>query len=139
MDCVFCSIVRGKAPASVVYEDEKSLAFLALHPINEGHALVIPKRHFVTLDDCDEDTASHLMRVLKVVNAMVCASVRCEGVLNEVMNGEAAGQEVFHLHLHVIPRYAGDEFGWTYREGYGERPALRADLDEVAARMRKHS
>ena len=122
----------------MVYEDELAVAFMDLHPITEGHVLVVPKQHWVTLEDCPEHLARHLAAVVKKVNQMVSRAVDCQGILNEVMNGEAAGQEVFHLHWHVIPRTKGDGFGWTYPESYdATRPSARGDLDELAARIRR--
>jgi histidine triad (HIT) family protein len=137
VDCVFCEIARGASPASVVYEDDDAVAFMDLHPITEGHVLVIPKQHCVTLEDCPEHLVGHLATVLKKVNQMVTRAVDCQGILNEVMNGEAAGQEVFHLHWHVIPRNQGDGFGWTYPESYDPTtPSARAYLNELAAQIR---
>lgn len=134
--CPFCSIIKGESPVSMVYETDTTLAFMDINPINEGHVLIVPKAHFETLDDCDRETAKELMCAMQVVNKMVASAVRCEGVLNEIMNGEAAGQEVFHLHLHVIPRYQGDGFGWRYADGYGENSCPRSVLDSVAERIK---
>ena len=137
MDCIFCKIVKNESPASIIYKDDISLAFLDIYPITEGHTLLIPRKHFVTLDDCDEETAKHLMMVMKKLNGVICKAVKCEGVLNEIMNGEAAGQEIFHLHLHIVPRYKDDGFGWFYPKGYREEEKSREKLDEVAARIRQ--
>jgi histidine triad (HIT) family protein len=137
MDCVFCAIAQGASPASMVYEDVHAVAFMDLHPITEGHVLVVPKQHWVTLEDCPDHLIRHLASVLKKVNRMVTRAVECQGILNEVMNGEAAGQEVFHLHWHVIPRNRGDGFGWTYPESYDPTsPSARRELDTLAARIR---
>ncbi len=140
MECIFCDIVNKKVPASVVYEDEKSMAFLDIYPITKGHTLVIPKKHFITLDDCDEEAAKHLISVVKKLNPTICKSVKCEGILNEVMNGEAAGQEIFHLHFHIVPRYKDDGFGWIYPKDYGyrEKSTERDILDGVAERIRNN-
>jgi histidine triad (HIT) family protein len=122
----------------MVYEDDHAVAFMDLHPITEGHVLVIPKQHWVTLEDCPEHLVRHLAAVLKKVNQLVSRAVECQGILNEVMNGEAAGQEVFHVHWHVIPRTKGDGFGWVYPERYNAtRPSARGELDEFAARIRR--
>jgi len=137
MECIFCKIINKESDASVIYEDEDCLAFLDVYPITEGHTLVIPKKHCATLEDCDEETAKHLISVIKKLNGVVAKAVKSEGILNEVMNGEAAGQEVFHLHFHIIPRYKDDGFGWVYPKGYREQLEPREKLDEVAARIRK--
>src|SRR5215831_10643102 len=86
--CVFCYIVARTAPVSLVYEDTVCMAFMDIYPINTGHVLVIPKRHFVTLDDCDETVARHLISTLRMVNRAVQAATDCGGILNEIMNGE---------------------------------------------------
>ena len=135
-DCIFCKIVDKELPASVVYEDDKSLAFLDIYPVTEGHTLVIPKKHYETLTDCEEEIAKHLITVIKKLNGVVCRAVRCEGILNEAMNGEAAGQEVFHLHFHIIPRCKDDGFGWFYPKGYREKIEPRETLDEIAERIK---
>ena len=133
MDCVFCRIVAGIAEASVVYEDDRVLAFCDLNPVNPGHLLIIPKVHGVGLVDLDESDGSRMFMVAQRLAAAVRGSgVRCEGVNLFLADGEAAGQEVFHVHLHVFPRYVGDRF----RLDFVRWRASRRDLDEIAARVR---
>lgn len=134
-DCIFCQILARQAPASFVHEDDLCAAFMDTSPVNQGHALLVPKTHFVTMDDCDEETAKHLAIVLRRLNKAIRSATGCEGILNEIMNGEAAGQEVFHLHIHIIPRNKSDGFGWQYPKGYGEH-VPRELLDGVAAKIR---
>lgn len=136
-DCIFCEIVKKAAPASIVYEDDTVLAFLDIFPIIKGHTLVIPKKHFDSLEDCDEDVAKHLMAVIKKLNLAVKKSTKADGILNEVMNGEAAGQEVFHLHYHIVPRFYNDGFGWFYPKGYRDKEEERSSLDDVATSIRE--
>ena len=132
--CVFCAIVAGQAPASVVHEDEVALAFLDTRPVTPGHLLVIPKRHAPYLADLDEETGGHLFAVaLRLAAALRRSSLRCDGVNLFLADGEAAGQEVFHLHLHVFPRFSGDG---VRIEGEWSVTPSRAELDEVAARVR---
>jgi histidine triad (HIT) family protein len=135
-NCIFCKIANKELPSSILYEDEDVIAFLDIKPVNEGHTLVIPKKHFVTLDDCDEEVAKHLIVVLKRLNISVCKAVNCEGIFNAAMNGESAGQEVFHLHFHIIPRFKDDGFGFRFPKSY-EIKKERKMLDEIAARIRK--
>jgi len=135
-ECIFCKIVNKRLPSSIVYEDENVVAFLDIKPVSEGHTLVVPKRHFVTLNDCEEEVAKHLVVVLKRLNISVSKAVHCDGVLNAVMNGEFAGQEVFHLHFHIIPRFKNDGFGFRFPESY-EIKKEREIFDEVASRIRK--
>lgn len=135
-DCVFCGILAGALPASVVHRDERCTAFLDLRPINPGHLLVIPNSHAAYLGELDADDAAHLMRVGQALAAALRRSgQRCEGVNLFLADGVAAGQEVFHVHLHVVPRYAGDGFGLRFPPGYGA-PAPRRALDEAAAGIR---
>ena len=130
--CV-CRIVAGIAEASVVYEDDRVLAFCDLNPVNPGHLLIIPKVHGVGLVDLDESDGSRMFMVAQRLAAAVRGSgLRCEGVNLFLADGEAAGQEVFHVHLHVFPRYVGDRF----RLDFVRWRASRRDLDEIAARVR---
>lgn len=121
----------------MVYEDDECLAFLDIYPIAEGHVLVIPKKHCVILSECDEETAKNLIAVVKKLNSAVCSAVGCEGILNEVRNGAAAGQEVPHLHFHIIPRRENDGFGWVYPPGYREKMEAKGKLDEIASNIKK--
>lgn len=132
-DCIFCQIVEGIAPASVIYEDALAIALMDLNPVNDGHALVIPRKHVALLADTDEQTAMHLFRIAQRTAAAIRASgVRCEGVNLFLADGEAAFQEVFHLHLHVFPRYEGDAF--RISADWQRRP--RQELDAVAQEIR---
>ena len=132
MSCPFCEIVQGNAPVSAIHRDERVMAFMDIQPVNPGHALVVPVRHATFLADVPPDVAAHLLRVGRQVAAAVRASgVRAEGVNLFLADGEAAGQEVFHVHLHVIPRFAGDGFGLRFGPHYGQRPE-RAALDALA-------
>ena len=136
-ECIFCEIIRGEAPASVVYRDEKVMAFMDIQPVNAGHVLVVPLEHVVSLVGLDDETAGRLMAVGKWLAAAVKASgVRWEGFNLWVADGEAAGQEVFHVHLHMFPRYEGDGFGLTKGPNYHLRPS-RGELEQVAAAIRK--
>lgn len=133
MDCVFCRIVAGTADASVVYQDDRLLAFCDLNPVNPGHVLIIPKIHCVGLADLAESDGTRMFIVAQRLAAAVrSCGMRCEGVNLFLADGEAAGQEVFHVHLHVFPRYSGDYF----RLDSGQRRASRKVLDEIAARVR---
>jgi histidine triad (HIT) family protein len=133
MDCVFCRIVAGTVDASVVYEDDRLIAFCDLNPVNPGHLLITPKVHVVGLVDLDESDGGRMFMVAQRLAAAVRSSgLRCAGVNLFLADGEAAGQEVFHVHLHLFPRYVGDLF----RLDFVRRRASRKDLDEIAARVR---
>lgn len=133
-DCVFCSIVAGELPGSFVYQDDVTVAFMDIQPVNPGHVLIIPREHFVYLSDMDEETGAHLFRIaMRVQEAIRRSGVRCEGINLFLADGEAAFQEVFHAHLHVFPRYRGDAF--KIDADWSAHPP-RQELDEVAARIR---
>jgi len=136
-ECVFCQIVAGATPASVVYSDEKVLAFLDVQPVNPGHVLVIPKVHAARLSELEEETGAQIFRVAtRMSKALARSSVRCEGVTLLLADGEAAFQEVPHVHLHVVPRFKDDGFGLKFGPKYGKRPD-RKELDAVAGSIRE--
>jgi diadenosine tetraphosphate (Ap4A) HIT family hydrolase len=133
--CAFCAIRDREQPASLVHEDERSLALMDIYPINEGHVIVVPREHAANLGELDPDTGAHLFRVAQQAAARLRASgIRREGVNLVLSDGEAAGQDVFHVHLHVLPRFADDNFAVSVPSGVGEPP--RSRLDELAALLR---
>jgi len=135
-ECIFCDIVSGNGPASIIYRDDLCTAFMDIQPVNSGHLLVVPNRHATQLGDLPPETGGQMFRVAQQIAAALRKSgVRCEGVNLFVADGEAAGQDVFHVHLHVIPRYVGDGFGFRFGLAYGARPP-RAELDRLAEQIR---
>ena len=133
--CIFCQIVMGNAPSSRVYEDEICLAFMDIQPVNPGHVLVIPKSHSRDLTDLPADIGGHLFQVAqRIALSLPDADVKSEGVDLFLAHGEAAGQEVFHVHLHVIPRYEGDGFGFKFGPNYRILPD-RHGLDVIASQI----
>ncbi len=132
-DCIFCQIIAGQAPASVVYRDEQVIAFMSLQQFTEGHTLVVPIRHIKNVYELPDDltgpllsTAARLARVLK-------REFKADGMMLWQFNEPAGGQTVFHLHIHVIPRYAGDRMGARIQL---PPPSDRATLDSLAERIR---
>lgn len=134
-DCVFCRIVSGQEPASRVYEDDHAVAFLDVHPVHPGHTLVVPRHHCTDLRECDADLAAHLFAVAARLAPDITRVVDADAFNIWTAAGRAAGQTVFHLHLHVLPRFHGDVFGPRLPKD-GIVAAARADLDQVAARIR---
>jgi histidine triad (HIT) family protein len=135
--CIFCRIVAREAEASLVYQDALVSAFMDAHPIAEGHILVVPKRHACGLADLDEPSAGRMMGVgRRLAGALRRSGLPCEGVNLLLADGAAAGQSVFHCHLHVIPRTSGDGFGLRRALGLGSSPS-RLAMDAVAARIRE--
>ena len=134
--CVFCEILAGEEPASFLYQDDRCSAFMDIQPVNPGHLLVIPNHHARNLADLDEETGAQMFRVgRRLAGALRQSGVRCEAVNLFLADGEAAGQEVFHVHLHVIPRYPGDGFSLRFSPAYFELPE-RPELDQLAQRIR---
>lgn len=135
--CVFCRILAGELDASFVYRDDCVSAFLDIQPVNPGHLLVVPHRHAETLAELPPDVAGHIMTVAQqLITRLRETDVRCEGVNLFLADGAVAGQEVAHVHLHVIPRFAGDGFGLRFGPGYGATPP-RDELDRLAAAIRE--
>ncbi len=135
-DCIFCRILAGELPGTVVYRDDACAAFMDIQPVNPGHVLVVPVQHATHLADMDAEPAARLMAVAhRVAAALRASGVRCEGVNLFLADGEAAMQEVPHVHLHVFPRWRGDGFGLRFGPDYKHK-APRAALEEVAARLR---
>jgi histidine triad (HIT) family protein len=134
--CIFCDILAGNLPSSIVYRDERCTAFMDIQPVNPGHILIVPNQHATYLADLDMETGAQMFRVAQHVAHMLRHSgIRCDGVTLFLADGEAAMQEVFHVHLHVIPRYPGDGFGFKFGPHYGQRPT-RAELDRLAQQVK---
>jgi len=135
--CIFCAILDGRAEASFVHRDELCSAFMTIEPVNAGHVLVVPNAHADNLLDMPPATAARMMQVAqKVAAAFFPAGLGGEGFNLMMCNGEAAGQTVFHAHLHVSPRHAGDGFSWTLPAHCAQPPA-REQLDALALRLRR--
>lgn len=131
--CVFCGIVAGEVEASVVYEDEQVVAFLDISPVAPGHLLVVSRTHWPSLEELDEDVGAQVFRVAhRLARAMRRSGMRCEGVNLLLADGAAAFQEVFHVHLHVLPRFVGDSF----RIDANWRTADRVELEAAAEQVR---
>ena len=135
--CVFCNIVKDNSKASIVYADEKALAFMDIQPVNPGHTLVVPRSHISRLSQLDENTGVHMFKVaMRVAEGLKHSCVRCEGVNLLLSDGEAAFQEIFHVHLHVIPRFQGDGFSIRFGRQYGSKPD-KNELDKIAQCIRE--
>ena len=135
-ECIFCAIARHEAEASTVYEDETVVAFMDRYPVTPGHLLVVPRRHAVGLEDLDKTTGGHVWAVAHdLARTLRRSSLRPEGINFFLCDGEVAFQTVFHLHLHVLPRYTGD--GWTVenlpKTLDRDRQRLDSDAHEIKA------
>lgn len=136
---IFAKILRGEIPCEKIFEDDRCVAILDIFPVNPGHVLVIPKAPAVNVVDLPPELAGHLMavgaRLSRVVRA---AAPRCEGVNFWISDGAAAGQEVPHVHLHLIPRFADDGFGFRsgpHNRQPQEASALKAQADRYRAAL----
>jgi histidine triad (HIT) family protein len=137
-DCVFCQIIRKEIPASIVYEDEQVVAFLSNRPVNEGHTLVVPKKHYENIYEIPEDEAAYLFKITQRVAHAVKDAMGAEGIRIVQNNGWAAGQVIFHLHIHVIPLKPEEGFsdGTAYRNSTYLKGAEALDLD--GQKIRNH-
>lgn len=136
--CIFCDIINAQAPASIVYKDKICTSFMDIRPFNEGHLLVVPNKHAAYLADLDPETGGYIFKVAQRLSKSIRKSkVKCEGIDLFLADGEVAGQEVFHTHLHVLPRYKGDGFGLKFGRNY-VTPPKRSELDKVASDIKSN-
>lgn len=129
-DCIFCKIVKGEIPCHKVYEDDDVLAFLDISPVNPGHTLVIPKRHYVDLLELPETEAQTLIARIKKIAPAVISGVEAKAFNLNLNNGKIAGQEVGHFHWHIVPRFEGDGRELWRGQPYGEGEA-EAILEKI--------
>ncbi len=131
-DCIFCKIANKQADATIVYEDAHTLAFLDIHPLNPGHTLVIPKKHFTNMLEMPDDEAGRVfVSVAKVMRGVEKAS-KADGISVGQSNGRAASQEVFHMHVHIIPRFNHEMMG-----GFPNRKQMhRSELEEIGRKVK---
>lgn len=128
--CLFCRIVDGSVPATRVYEDETSIAFLDLYPVTPGHVLVIPRKHSIALHDAEPETLANLLPSIQRVARGLCHALQVEGFNLKQNNGSVAGQVIPHLHFHLIPRRIED--GLTH---WPSSASDAADQEVLAARI----
>ena len=130
-DCIFCKIVNGEIPCAKIHETETTLAFLDIAPVSPGHVLVIPKAHCPDLFELPDSLAASLLAAQKVVGRAVMAATGATGLNVQMNNGADAGQMVFHAHLHLIPRRAGDGLTLWPGRPYPDAAAMAAMADAV--------
>ena len=135
-DCIFCKIAHKEAPASVVYEDDEVIAFLDINPIERGHTLVIPKRHFVDIWDIEAGVLTEMVMVTKQVARKLAATLNTEGINTFSASGKLAGQDIYHFHIHVIPVGRGERTKFTYWWLSKISRAERSELDKLAQKLR---
>lgn len=120
-DCIFCQVIEGKLPSYKIYEDEFTYVLLDIHPVNRGHALVIPKNHYENIFDTPSATFQRVMDTVHILAPKIKESLGAEAINIGINNDKAAGQIIYHLHVHIIPRWKNDGHSqWSenpYREG----------------------
>ena len=116
-NCIFCKIANGEIPSTTLYEDEDFRVILDLGPATRGHALLMPKNHFANLFELDDETAQKAILVAKKMAGKMKDALGADGFNLVQNNGEAAGQTVFHFHMHLIPRYENDNAGILWEPG----------------------
>jgi histidine triad (HIT) family protein len=132
-DCLFCKIIAHEIPSAPVYEDEHTYAFLDIHPINRGHTLVVPKLHADDMFEASEESFLHVMKTAHNLAPKVMNAVGAEGVNIGINTHPAAGQIVFHLHVHIIPRFTGDGHAHWHGNPYqdGEISTMQSIIAEA--------
>lgn len=131
-DCIFCQVLRGEIPGERVYEDDHAIAVMDINPWTRGHAVVFPRRHAANLFEIEDEELEHVAVATKRVATKMRETLDCDGVNLLQSNGAAAWQTIFHLHVHVIPRYEGDPLQLPTRP----QPAAPEELAEVAKVIR---
>ena len=133
-NCVFCRIIAQELPVSLIYEDELTIAFMTLEQPTDYKVIVVTKEHIATVFDLTDTTAAAIMLTTVRVARAVRQASNCDGLNLYQANGEAARQDVFHFHMHIIPRYKGDSilFDWDIT------PSHRDDLNKMAKEIRQH-
>ena len=133
-DCIFCKIAAGEIPCSKILEDDSAIAFLDIGPLAKGHTLLIPKDHYVTVDEMPPELAGAVLKHLPTLVKAVKSATNCEGVNILQNNGRVAHQVIPHVHFHIIPRRAGDEFHFNWPAGsYSE-----GEIEQLAQKIREN-
>ena len=129
-NCIFCKLANGEIPTATIYEDEDFRVILDANPAAKGHALILPKEHYANLYELDDELAGKSMILAKKMITKLTKALDCDGYNIVQNNGEAAGQTVFHYHVHMIPRHKDDKvgLGWTMHELTEEEKAEQAEL-----------
>ncbi len=134
-NCVFCNLANGIWDSATLYEDEDFRVVLDLGPAAKGHALILPKEHYANIYEIPEEKAAKAMLLAKKMATVMTEALGCDGFNIVQNNGEAAGQTVFHFHMHLIPRYKDDEAGFGWKPGELDEKTKQEVLEKVAAKM----
>lgn len=130
-NCIFCKLANGEIPTATLYEDDDFRVILDAGPAAKGHALILPKEHYANLYELDDEVAAKALPLAKKMITKLTDILGCDGYNLVQNNGEAAGQTVFHFHLHMIPRYKDDGVGLTWKMG----ELTEEDKNDILSRM----
>ena len=134
-DCLFCKIVAGQIPCAKIYEDDEMIAFLDIKPINPGHILIVPKAHHQDLLDTPPDLIASMMRFVPTLGKAMLQATGAEGFNLGVNTGKAAGQVVFHTHVHLMPRKIGDGYDLWHGKAYGNNDEMNKMANAIRAAL----
>ena len=135
MDCIFCKLANGEIPTATLYEDDDFRVILDQGPATKGHALILPKKHYANTYELPEELAARAMVLAKRMAGTMTEALNCDGFNLVQNNGEAAGQTVFHFHMHLIPRYNNDHAGITWNPGTLEEDVKEEILAAVKEKI----
>lgn len=137
MSCIFCKIAAGEIPSEKIVENARAFAFLDINPLARGHVLVVPKRHYERVGDMAPEDGAAVMDLTQQVARRVAKGLDAPGATIAINDGRAAGQEVPHVHVHVVPRHEGDGFGPIHKLFAGHAPKLGpGELKDIGAMLR---
>jgi len=132
-DCIFCKVVSKELPSYKVYEDDHTIAFLDIRPVKAGHTIVVPKAHCADFTSADDACLQSVLKATQQVASAVLSATGADGCNITTNNGAAAGQSVFHLHWHIIPRFVGDGLAM-----WPQAPYAQGEAEQVAEKIRTH-
>jgi len=134
-DCLFCKIIKGEIPSAKVYEDEHSFAFLNIRPINPGHTLLVPKKHFANLYEMPDEILANLAPIIKKLGVAIKKAVSADGINIGMNNDPAAGQLVFHAHIHIMPRFKNDGHEHWHGTPYKNDAEIKTVAENIVSKL----
>ncbi|HRZ30374.1 MAG TPA: HIT family protein [Candidatus Paceibacterota bacterium] len=134
-DCIFCKIIAGEVPADKFYEDNNFVAMLDIGPVSTGHTLLIPKDHFVNIFDTPDEVLAKIGPVIKKISQAIKTGVKADGLNVHINNGKDAGQAVFHTHVHLIPRFKGDDLVHWQAKGHPTREEFEETKNKITSEL----
>ena len=135
-DCIFCKIAKGEIPSATVYEDDDFRVIMDISPASEGHMIILPKEHAANVYELSDATASKIYVLAKKLATALKDELDCDGINILQNNGEAAGQTVFHLHMHIIPRYYSDDISIRWNQGKSDADSLAELSKSIGQRIK---